>query len=106
MRTTLCDCTKLDADIAKWQEEIEVVAELVKNCVQSNASDAQWQEEYSKRYDSLVKRYEKAMAKHEALTTERTRRTDRDKKLHLFIEALRERPSAGRMGRAALDNAC
>lgn len=92
MRTTLCDCTKLDADIVKWHEEIEVVAELVKNCVKENAFAAQSQEEYSKRYDSLVKRYEKAMAKHETLTTERTRRMERDKELHLFIEALKERP--------------
>jgi DNA invertase Pin-like site-specific DNA recombinase/regulator of replication initiation timing len=92
MRTALCDCTNLDADIAKCREEIEVVAELVKNCMQENASAALSQEEYSKRYDSLVKRYEKTVAKHETLTTERTRRTERDKELHLFIETLRERP--------------
>jgi hypothetical protein len=50
------------------------------------------QQEYSKRYDSLAKRYEKAVAKHETLTTERTRRTERNQALNLFIEALRERP--------------
>lgn len=67
-------------------------AELVKNCVKENAFAVQSQEEYSKRYDSLVSRYEKAVAKHEVLTAERTRRTERDKELHLFVEALRERP--------------
>jgi len=92
MQTTLCDCTKLDADIAKWQEEIEVVAELVKKHVQDNASCAQSQDEYSKRYENLAKRYEKAVAKCEALTTERMGREARDNELHLFIEALRTQP--------------
>jgi len=92
MRTTICACAMLDADIAKLQEKIEVVAELVKNCVQSNASAVQSQEEYSKQYDSLAKRYEKAVAKREALTTERNGRTERDKELHLFIEALLTQP--------------
>jgi len=92
MRTTLCDCTKLDADIVKLQEEIEVIAGLVKSYVQENASSVQSQEDYTTRYGSLVKRYEKAVAKQEALTTERTSRTHRDKELHLFVESLRERP--------------
>ena len=82
----------MDADISKWQTEIEVVADLVKNCVLENASATLPQVEYSKRYDSLVKRYEKAVAKHEALALERVKRTERDKELHLFIETLQERP--------------
>ena len=92
MRTTLCNFVKLDADIAKWQDEIEVVAELVKKHVQDNASCAQSQDEYSKRYENLAKRYEKAVAKCEALTTERNRQMERDKELHLFIEALLKQP--------------
>lgn len=92
IRTTLCDCSELDADIEKLQEEIEIIAELVKNCVQENAVAAQPQENYTTRYNSLVKRYEKAVEKHKALTTEKMRKIERDKELHLFIEALWERP--------------
>jgi len=92
IRTTLCDCSELDADIEKLQEKIQIIAELVKNCVQENAVAAQPQENYTTRYNSLVKRYEKTIAKHEALTTEKMRKIERDKELHLFIEALRKRP--------------
>jgi len=46
IRTALCDCLELDADIEKLQEEITIIAELVKNCVQENAAAAQPQENY------------------------------------------------------------
>lgn len=45
-----------------------------------------------KRYDNFVKRYEKAITRCAALGEERTRRTDRDRELHIFIESLRNQP--------------
>ncbi len=92
MRMTLCDCSKLDADIDALREKIQVVAEMVKNCVKENACVPQSQKEFARQYDSLVKRYEKAVARHEALTAERTQRAERGKQLRLFIESLREQP--------------
>lgn len=92
IRMALCDCEKLDADIAKWHDEIEMIAGLVKKCVQDNASSPLPQGEYGKRYESLVKRYDKAVTKHESLLMERTRRLERDKELRLFTEALRTQP--------------
>ena len=92
IRTALCNSGKLDADIAKCHDEIEVIAGLVKKCVQDNASSPLPQGEYGKRYESLVRRYNKAVAKHESLLMERTRRLERDKELRLLTEALRTQP--------------
>ena len=92
MRQTISDCTVLDAEIDRLTEEITVVAELVKACVKENASSAQSQADYTKKYNALVKRYEKATKRAEALSAERTRKQDRDRELRLFIESIKEQP--------------
>ena len=92
MRTALSDCTMLDAEIDRLTEEIEVVAEIVKACVKENAASAQSQAEYTKKYDALVKRYEKATKRVDELSTERTRKQDRDRELRLFIQSIKEQP--------------
>jgi len=92
MRLAVSDCTALDAQIDRLSEEIEVVAEMVKSCVRENASSAQSQEEYTKKYNALVKRYEKATKRVDELSDERTRKQDRDRELRLFIESIKEQP--------------
>ena len=92
MRQTLSDCSALDEEIERLTEEITVVAEMVKACVKENASSAQSQEDYNKKYNSLVKRYEKATKQVEELCAERTRKQDRDRELRLFIESIKEQP--------------
>ena len=59
MRELVSDCTELDEKIDSLNEELQVVSELVTQCVKENACTAQSQEEYSKKYTSLVRRYEK-----------------------------------------------
>jgi site-specific DNA recombinase len=92
MRTALSDCTALDAEIDRLTEEIEVVAEMVKACVKENAASAQSQADYTKKYNALVKRYEKAIKRVDELSAERTRKQDRDRELRLFIESIKEQP--------------
>jgi len=92
IRLAVSDCTALDAEIDRLSEEIEVVAEMVKSCVKENASAAQSQEEYTKKYNALVKRYEKATKRVDELSVERTRKHDRDRELRLFIESIKEQP--------------
>lgn len=92
MRRALSDCTALDAEIDRLTEEITVVAELVKTCVKENAASAQSQADYTKKYDALVKRYEKATKRVDELSAERTRKQDRDRELRLFIESIKEQP--------------
>ncbi len=92
MRQSLSDCSALDREIEQLTEEITVVAEMVKACVKENASAALSQEDYDKKYNSLVKRYEKATKRVEELCAERTRKQDRDRELRLFIESIKEQP--------------
>ena len=92
IRQFVSDCTALDAEIEKLTDEIDVVAEMVKACVKENAASAQSQEEYTKKYDTLVKRYEKTSARLDALAAEKARKQDRDRELRLFIESIKQQP--------------
>lgn len=92
IRQLVSDCTALNAEIEKLTEEIEVLAEMVKSCVKENAASAQSQEEYTKKYNALVKRYEKTSARLDALAAEKSRKQDRDRELRLFIESIKKQP--------------
>lgn len=92
IRNLVSDCTELDAEIDKLTEEIEVLAEMIKACVKENAASVQSQEEYTKKYNALVKRYEKTSAQLDALAAEKSRKQDRDRELRLFIESIKKQP--------------
>ena len=51
----LADHSKLDAQIAKANEEIALVSGLVSTCVHENAEKVQSQDAFNKHYTSLVK---------------------------------------------------
>jgi hypothetical protein len=92
LRTMVSDCTEIDAHISKIEQEIEVITELVKKCVNENALTKQSQEEYKKKHKGLVKRYEKAVSKHTHLSSERAKKLDRDRELRIFIESIKVQP--------------
>ena len=92
MRTLVNDCTALDGEIDSLNEELQVVAELVSQCVRENATTEQPQDEYTKKYNRLVKRYEKAEARLQVVTEERERRSQRDRELRVFIDSIENQP--------------
>ena len=92
MRQVLSDTSALDDECDSLNEEITVVAELVKACVRENASTAQSQEEYAKKYNGLLARYEKATARLAEVTAEKERKLNQDRELRLFIEELKKQP--------------
>lgn len=92
MRQVLSDITTLDAELDSLNEEITVVAELVKACVRENASTAQSQEEYAKKYNGLLARYEKATARLAEVAAEKERKRNQDREIRLFMEALKKQP--------------
>lgn len=94
MIETVCDCTELDAEIEALTEELKVVSELVSQCVNENARKKQSQEAYAKKYNSLVRRYEKAEKRLNAATSERTERINKEREIQIFIEALRNKPES------------
>ena len=93
MRTIVADTAGLDTEIEALNEEIQVVSELVNQCIIENASTAQSQEEYNNKYNRLVRRYDKAVEKLNLLTAERNSKIERAQEIQKFIDALRERPS-------------
>jgi predicted RNase H-like nuclease (RuvC/YqgF family) len=94
MIETVCDCTELDAEIEVLTEELKVVSELVSQCVNENARKKQSQEAYAKKYNSLVRRYEKAEKRLNATMSERTERINKKREIQIFIEALRNKPES------------
>ena len=68
---TIVDTTKkLRSEQEEALQEMEVVAGLIEKCVKNNAQVAQDQDAYEKKYDGLVKRYEKASMKHDKCAAE------------------------------------
>ena len=92
MRSIASDCSKLDAEIDALNEEIQVVAGLVNQCIKENATTQQSQEEYNRKYNRLVKRYENAVDRLKKATAERESRMQRDRDLRIFISTIKEQP--------------
>lgn len=92
MRSVVADCTELNAEIEALNEEIQVVAELVSQCIKENATTQQSQEEYNKKYNRLVNRYEKAVERLKKATAERDNRMQRDRELRIFIGSIEKQP--------------
>jgi len=88
MLEMLNDHSKLDAQIAKANDEIELVAGLVSTCVHENAEKAIDQDAYSSKYNSLVDRHQKALARLDRLKAELADKGNRERELRGFIDAL------------------
>ncbi len=74
MQAALTDCSAIDAEMGALRQEIEVVMELTRKCIEENSRQAQNQTEYTRRYDGYVQRYEAAKAKLENLERQRLER--------------------------------
>jgi site-specific DNA recombinase len=92
MKACLTDFTKLDSDIVRLTEEVEMVEKLVSALVNQNAKTLQSQEEYLKSYDSLSKRYNDAKSKLEKLILEKEMRKAKDIAMQLYIDNLIKQP--------------
>lgn len=92
MSEVVADCTELNTEIEALNEELQVVAELVSQCIKENASKEQSQDEYTRKYNRLVKRYETAVGRLNAATAERDSRMQRDRELRIFIGTIEKQP--------------
>ena len=88
IQAALSDCTSLDAQIAALLEEMDVVAALIRKCIEDNTRDAQSQEAYAERYDGLVSRYESVKAKLNGLKQERAQRQTKRDSIGVFMRAI------------------
>ena len=90
MQTELTDCSDIDQEKQDLLQELEIVMELIRRCVDENSRVAQDQEEYLARYNGLVERYEKAQARIGELDQERTERMAKADAIGGFLFRLRE----------------
>ena len=90
IQAALTDCTDIDREMQQLLEELEVVAELTKRCVDENSSTALDQGDYLARYNGLVERYEKAQERVKELERKRTERMAKADAIGGFMFRLRE----------------
>ena len=92
IRSELTDTTILNTEIDSLVEELEVVSGRISACVKEHASKAQEQEEFDKKYNSLLRRYETAEKRLEALDADIKQKVSRDREIRLFISTLHKQP--------------
>jgi len=87
----LTDHSQLDREIAKLQEESEIVMELMRKHIEENARQLQNQDEYQQRYDMLATRYENTHQQLVTLSAQKQDRIARGKNIRRFMEDLENR---------------
>lgn len=94
IQATLTDCAEIDAELDALMQEIEVISELTKRCIEDNAQNAQDQNAYAERYNSLVERYERTKAAVDELQRRRAERQAKADNIGAFMFELHERDNA------------
>lgn len=72
------------------QEELNVVAELVQQCIKENARIALDQKEYQKRYDGLAKRLDNVQGRLDEVSQGITEKQTHREKIELFLDGLQK----------------
>lgn len=90
MQQTLTDCSEIDSDIQDTLQEMEIVSELIKRCVEENSRIAMNQEEYFNRYASLSARFDSAKIKISDLEKKRSQRQAKADAIGGFMFRLKE----------------
>lgn len=87
---TLFDCSSLDAEQAALTKDMELLADIIRQCVEDNTLRAQSQTEYLERYERHAQRYEVLKEKHTALEAERQRQKEQRDRLTAFMVTLEQ----------------
>ncbi len=96
-QSTPCCCTAaayntqtLEMERLQLQEELNVVAELIQQCIKENARIALDQKEYQKRYDGLAKRLENVQERLDEVSQTITEKQAHREKIELFLAGLQK----------------
>ena len=90
MRDKLFSTTTLLEERRALENELNVTARLVEDCIKENARIAQDQTAYEERYQSLVERYESAKKRYDEIVEQISDRTIRGEQVSIFLGKLRE----------------
>ena len=94
MQLELTDSSAIDEKLSELYQELDVVAELTRKCVEQNSQSAQSQGDYIARYNAIVKKYDAAKTKAEALQRKRADRMAQADAMGGFMFELSERDEA------------
>jgi len=86
----LSDSSGLEMEREKLEQEMTVLAEMVRNCVAENARTAMDQGKYQERYSGLAERYETLKEKHDKVSGEIAARTARSQMMGKFLDTLKK----------------
>jgi DNA invertase Pin-like site-specific DNA recombinase len=86
----LCDTTTIDAEIAELEREVELVAGLARQAIQTNAREVIDQSEWTERNGIYLNRHADATKRLEELDRQRTSRLARSKTIEVFIRNLEQ----------------
>ena len=86
-QSLLCDTKEIDTELARWRQEVAVVAELSRKAIHRNAHSQECQEASDRQ--GYLERYEQARARIEALEKDRTDRIANSKTIGRFIRIIR-----------------
>lgn len=86
----ICGTADLEAESQRLMRELQVLSDMVQNCINENARIAQDQTDYQKRYDELVSRYDAAKAKYDASEQGIKKRRAKAERLEAFAKAVKE----------------
>ncbi len=87
----LLSTDELEHEKTELESELNVVAELIEDCIRENAHVALDQAEYQQHYDSLVERFDKAKARHTEVSDLITERQARRQQIEMYLEQLQKR---------------
>lgn len=90
IKNILYDTSSSKTEQAELQREMEIVAEMIQQCIYENANVALDQTEYQNRYDSLVQRFESAKLNLEIVTEQIKRKTASLKTIEAFLSDLQK----------------
>ncbi len=88
IKDTLFGTEELESERLRLQEEMNVVAELIEQCVAENARVALDQTEYQKKYDGLAERFNGAKERLTEVSQAITERQAKREKIGRFVSAL------------------
>ena len=90
IKDTLFDLRPLETERSQLQEELNVVAGLVQQCIKENARIALDQKEYQKRYDGLAKRLDSVQGRLDEVSQTITEKQAHREKIELFLDGLQK----------------
>lgn len=90
MQSALTDNSGIDTECEELLRELDVVAGLIRSCVEENATQAVDQSDYRRRYTSYVERYESLKDRYTQLQIQREEREAEAIRIGGFMFELRE----------------